>query len=168
MFGDNLFDECVRVIENWMPNDFSIEKEYQNDLREFLFKTIGRDNNVNIKLENSRALCDIAIGRLIGIELKFGKNGKISKSEIDRLHGQVAGHIKEYSEGIIIVLVGDVNKYSEADVKDKLRDLYNLINEGNYFEDYPMKLINKSKQKIKKQKKEQESSDNELGLLDLF
>jgi len=160
MFGDDLFNECVGVIEDWMPNDFSTEKEYQNDLRESLFKTIGRDHNVNIKLENSRALCDIAIGRLIGIELKFGKNGKISKSEIDRLHGQVAGHIKEYSEGIIIVLVGDVNKYCEVDVKDKLRDLYNLINEGNYLGEYPLKLINKSKQKIKKQKKK-ESSNNE-------
>jgi len=160
MFGDDLFDECVEAIENWMPDDFANEKAYQNDLRELLFETIGKDNDINVKLENSRSLCDIAVGRLVGIELKYGKGGKISKSEIDRLHGQVAGHTKEYSEGVIVVLVGDVNKYSEADVKDKLRDLYNSINNRNIFDEYSMKLINKSKEKIKIQKKK-ESSNNE-------
>jgi hypothetical protein len=153
---DTLFEECYGIINDWKPpQEFSTEREYKDDLRKFLFKELNKSININVKTEDSRALCDIAVGRSIGIELKFGKSGKISKAKIDRLHGQVAGYTKEYREGIIIVLVGDVNDYSKFDVDEKLEDIRDRINRDNFWENYPLKVINKSAGKIDESEEEQ-------------
>ncbi|MFH1365417.1 MAG: hypothetical protein ABIH28_02445, partial [archaeon] len=73
------------------------------------------------------------------------------------LYGQVVGHIKEYPEGIIVILVGDVNEYTKADVEEKLYPLYELM-KG---EDYPLKLKNKSYSKVKAQTGKEDEEDEE-------
>lgn len=159
MLGTSLFDECADLIKKWQPQKYPTESEYKKDLRKFLFEKLnkrdffsGSSRNINVNEESSRSLCDLGINRIVGIELKFGKNGKISKSERDRLHGQCYGHRKEYSEGVIVVLVGDINDYSEADVKETLRGLSQLINGGFGLNQYKIGLVNKSHTKIQKQK----------------
>jgi len=160
MLGMGLFDEVVKIINQWRPQKkYPNETKYRDDLMNFIHDRLNdpRKNmffgrrNVLVRKEDSRSLCDIAVERSVGIELKFGKNGKISKKEIDRLHGQIGGYRKEYSEGIIVVLVGEVDKFSEAEVRKKLEDLYDLINRANFgLQQFRIKLINKSDSKIRK------------------
>ena len=156
MLGDDLFNRCVQLVSSWKPKQkYAKEDDYRDDLREFLFIELNKPNSysfgtpekINVKIESGRTLCDIAIGRSIGIELKMGKEGKIKKAEIDRLHGQLAGHKKDYSQGMIVVLVGDVDDYSEADVRDKMKELHAFFNNSG-FTQYGLKLINKSFNKV--------------------
>lgn len=156
MFGAGLFDECVELINRWKPKQkYPNEDGYKKDLREFLFKNLNRQDylhgsrNINVKEEAGRSLCDLAIGRNVGVELKLGKKGKIKQTEIDRLHGQVGRHKREYSEGVIVVLVGDINNYSEAEVRETLQRLSDLIGGADFgLQQFRLKLINKSDNKI--------------------
>jgi hypothetical protein len=90
---------------------------------DFLQENLNRANNfffrnVLIKKEDSRGLCDIAVGnRAVGIELKKDLN---SKSQINRLQGQIDDYKEDYQEGVIVVLVGKVDKYVENDLRHKL------------------------------------------------
>ncbi len=157
MFGDSLFNRCINLIKIWKPKQrYNEELNYRDDLRDFLFVELNKQNffsfgqseKINVKIESSRSLCDIAIGRAIGIELKFSKNGKIKKAEIDRLYGQIAGHKKEYSQGIILVLVGDVDDYSEAEIRDKLKELNSSFNVNSLgLNRFYLGLVNKSNKK---------------------
>jgi len=153
MFGNEIFIQCVKILKIWQPKqNYSNEKDYQDDLRDFLFKELnkprpfsfGEDNQINIKSESGRSKCDLAVGRAVGIELKFSKTGKIKISDIDRLDGQVRRHIKDYSQGVIVVLVGDINCYSEADVKDKINEIKQSINNSLGLNTYNLGLVNKS------------------------
>lgn len=161
MLGTGLFDKVVRIINQWRPQKkYPDELKYRDDLMSFIYDKLndsrgniflGENKNILVRKEDSRSLCDIAVERNVGIELKFGKAGKIRKSEIDRLHGQVGGYRKEYSEGVIIVLVGDVDKFSEAEVRKKLEDIHELINRANFgLQQFRIKLINKSDNKVEK------------------
>lgn len=148
MFGIDLFNECLELIKNkWKPKTYSDELGYKKDLRNFLFDELNKGDtfsgprHINVRDESGISRCDLAVNRDVGIELKFGKDGKIKKSEIDRLYGQVGGHRKEYSQGVIIVLVGNVDKFSEADVRAKLQDISDLINPMGSLQQYPIKLV---------------------------
>jgi hypothetical protein len=164
MFGDSLFNRCINLIKIWKPKQrYAEELKYRNDLRDFLFAELNKQNSfsfgqsekINVRIETGRSLCDIAIGRAIGIELKFSKDGKMKKAEIDRLYGQIAGHKKEYSQGIIIVLVGEVNDYSEAEIRDKLKELHNSFNgNGLGLNQFDLGLVNKSDNKQNQQIKQ--------------
>ena len=128
MFG-SLFEDTIRIIKRWNPGKkFSNEKGYSNDLTNFLryeFNenqsplTLGIPSRVSVIKEDGRGLCDIAINRKIGIELK--KELK-SKSQIDRLAGQIIDYKKDY-QNIIIVLVGTTKKAALESLKDKIFDL---------------------------------------------
>ncbi|MFH0701069.1 MAG: hypothetical protein V2A62_01385 [Candidatus Woesearchaeota archaeon] len=157
MFGNGLFTRCIELIKVWKPQqNYLDELKYRDDLRDFLFKELNKPNplsfgnpeRINVRIESSRSLCDIAIDRSIGIELKFSETGKMKKAEIDRLYGQIAGHKKEYSQGIIVVLVGEVDDYSEAEVRERLEELHTSFNNsGLGLNQYHLDLINKSNSK---------------------
>jgi len=176
MFGMNLFDECVELIKQWKPQQkYSTEEDYKKDLRDFLFKSLNRESpfygkrSINVKEEVGRSLCDIAIGREVGIEIKFGKNGKIKQGEIDRLKGQVERHRIDYQGGIIVVLVGDVDDYSFEDIRENLNRLYYLINRdfGFGLNIFNLRLINKSHSK-KESIKSQDTYGLGNSIKDLF
>ena len=128
MFG-SLFDDTIRAIKTWEPTKkFHNEKGYSDDLAEFLRDefyenhnphAFGTQSNISVIKEAGRGLCDIAINEKIGVELK--KDLK-SKSQIDRLAGQIIGYKKEYQD-IIIVLVGNTNKDAFELLKSKISDL---------------------------------------------
>jgi len=123
-----LFEDTIRIVKRWKPKKFSNEKEYTNDLVDFLryeFKgnhnsfEIGIQRRISVTKEDGRGLCDIAINKKIGIELK--KDLK-SKSEINRLVGQTVGYKKDYQD-VIIVLVGDTKEDALELLKDDISEL---------------------------------------------
>jgi len=153
MFGMNLFDECIDLINKWQPKQkYSKELNYRDDLMDFLqerlnnFKDMFSGNrNVLVKKEDGRGLCDIAVGnRRVGIELK--KDLK-SKSQINRLQGQIDDYEDDYQEGVIVVLVGNTNKYVENDLRNKLQKKLNKFGDLG-LNQFRIKLINKSDNKI--------------------
>jgi len=125
--GPNLIDVVYSLIERyWEPRkEYSREEEYRDDLLEFLRINLNRSNWLgasqyhSIQKESGRHLADIGIDRKVGIELK--RNLK-TKAEADRLVGQVKGYLREYYEGVIIVLCGSVDG-------DKLNYLTDLLME---------------------------------------
>lgn len=160
MFGVSLFDECINLINEWQPKQrYKNELNYRDDLMNFLNQKLNHSNDlfsgnrfVLIKKEDGRGLCDIAVGnRRVGIELK--KDLK-SKSQINRLQGQIDDYAEDYQEGVIVVLVGNTDEYIENELRYKLRkklDTYRNpfdlgLNLGaNQFK---IGLINKTKRKV--------------------
>lgn len=128
IFSD-LFEDSIRIIRSWIPKQkYSNEALYRNDLIEFLRKELnerqnpfsfGPQSRVSVTKEDGRGLCDIGINRTIGIELK--KDVK-SKSQVDRLAGQIMGFKKDYRD-LIIVLVGHTNKDALEILKDNISGL---------------------------------------------
>jgi len=154
MFGESLFDICISAINSWKPVRHLDESGYKKDLRLFLFKKLNKPktnafgrNEINVSEEGSKSLCDIAVNRSLGIELKFGKDGKIKKQKINTSKNQELEYRKEYSQGIIVVLVGDVDNHSVTEVESQLNDLSNLINIHIAPSRYLISCINKSHKK---------------------
>lgn len=154
MFGLSLFDECVNLINSWQPHQkYANELKYRDDLMNFLYERLNEsgdilsgNRNVKLKKEASRSLCDIGVGnQQVGIELK--KDLK-SKSQINRLQGQVEDYEDDYKEGVIVVLVGKVDKYVESDLRHKLTKKLNK-SAGFGLQQFKIKLINKSDTKIR-------------------
>lgn len=114
----SLFEDTIKKIKKWKPTKkFSKELKYSNDLADFLRDEFNENQSrVSVTKEDGRGLCDIAINKKIGIELK--KDLK-NKSEIDRLAGQIIDYKKDY-EDIIIVLVGDTKRDALEVLKDKI------------------------------------------------
>lgn len=144
---DTLFDDTISIIKNWTPEkEYSNEISYRDDLLEILRDELnqidnpmfGRQNRVSVKKEDGRSLCDIGINRQIGIELK--KDVK-SKSQVDRLVGQIHGFKKDYHD-LIIVLVGKIDKEGLEDLKDRISDLTRNTSYG-LNQEPRIKIINK-------------------------
>ncbi len=154
MFGMDLFDECIGLIDRWKPKQkYPKELKYRNDLMDFLQEKLNNSNdilfgnrrNVLVKKEDGRGLCDIAVGnRRVGIELK--KDLK-TKSQINRLQGQIDDYEEDYQEGVIVVLVGNTDQYIENDLRNKLQKKINKSG-GLGLNQFRLKLINKSDNKI--------------------
>jgi len=170
MFGMSLFYEVFEIIKQWKPQQkYSNELEYRNDLMDFIYNKLNYSGNIFfgnrsilVRKEDGRGLCDIAVGnRQVGIELK--KDLK-SKSQINRLQGQIDDYEDDYKEGIIIVLVGNVNKYVENELRHKLQK---KLNKSNVFglQQFRIKLINKSDNNIRKStRKPEQKPQNIFGL----
>lgn len=130
MFGpDILFDDTIQIIMRWTPKQkYSNENQYRAELIDVLRKRLtenvnpfGPPRRVNITKEDGRGLCDIAIDRKIGIELK--KDLK-SKSQIDRLIGQITEY-ETYYRSLIILLVGNTDKNSLDEFKYRVKSHLN-------------------------------------------
>ncbi len=122
----DLFNRTLSVIDEWIPNKHKNELEYRNELLQFLRSKMNEGNNlfsieqeIVIKKEDGRGLCDIAIENEVGIELKKDLN---SKSKVDRLIGQVNYYKKHYKD-IIIVLVGVTDPNALDYLKEQLRSI---------------------------------------------
>jgi hypothetical protein len=148
MFGDSLFEDTISIIKNWTSEkEYSNETSYRDDLLDVLREKLnevnnplfGRQNRVSLAKEDGRGLCDIGINRQIGIELK--KDLK-SKSQVDRLVGQIHGYKKDYQD-LIIVLVGKTNKEALEGLKDRISDLTTNTSYG-LNQEPRIKIIDKS------------------------
>lgn len=126
MFGD-LYSQVVRVIETWEPSKYNSEKKYQEKLVKYLRDRLNRtpsfsfgsSSKITVKKEDGRGLCDVVVDRDIGIELK--RNLK-TKSQIDRLFGQIDDYIKDYRD-VLVVLVGKTDPDALDQLRDKIRSI---------------------------------------------
>ena len=130
MMSDRLFEDTIRIINQWKPSKMhSTENKYRDELIQFLRDefsqrknnfSFGPPRNINIRKETGREFSDIAINRVrIGIELK--KDLK-TKQQVDTLGGQLIGYKKEY-EDILVILVGKTDREALERCKEKLSDL---------------------------------------------
>ena len=138
MFG-GLFDDVLELVKRWRPKrGYEKETQYRDDLYNFLMRELNGESSytpifgspepIRLKKEANRSLADIAVGdRQVGIELK--KDLKV-KSKIDRLMGQIDHYVKDYKEGVIVVLVGSTEKSIEIEVKTRLKEKLEGINVG--------------------------------------
>ena len=82
----DLFATVVRLVENWSPKKrYSKEIKYRDDLLDFLREEFNKiqtypywssHSKVSVMKEVGRGLCDIAVDKSIGIELKKDLDGK--------------------------------------------------------------------------------------------
>jgi hypothetical protein len=132
--------KIVSAIKSWKPTkQYTKENDYRNDLANHIRNQFNNDvfgENIHVSKESGRELCDIAINeKQCGIELK--KDLK-SKSQIDRLVGQINRYQKEYNT-VIVVLVGKTNPDSLDELKIQLKGFGNsmfsetikIIDKGN-------------------------------------
>ena len=165
----SLFEDTIRNIKKWNPTKkYSNEKGYSNDLADFLRDEFNENHNpfalgiqsrVSVTKEDGRGLCDIAINKKIGIELK--KDLK-NKSQIDRLAGQIIGYKKDYQD-IIIVIVGDTKRDALELLKDKISDL-DERDTGILFEQGLRIEVIEKDYKTNERKKPRKDNDNWKGL----
>jgi hypothetical protein len=172
MFGfDTLFEDTISIIKNWTSEkEYSNETSYRDDLLNVLREKLnqvndpifGRQNRVSVVKEDGRGLCDIGINRLIGVELK--KDLK-SKSQVDRLVGQIHGYKKDYQD-LIIVLVGKTNKEALEGLKDRISDLTRNASYG-FNQEPRIKIIDKGSQTKDTVKKESNRRNKSLQFDDI-
>jgi hypothetical protein len=127
MFGlTSLFDDVFSYIQSWNPKQrYRSEDGYRDDLKEFLRTNlnkpepfgVGPQRRIKVTSESGRHLCDITVDEKVGIELKKDLN---KLAEVDRLDGQLGRYRGSYSEGIIVVLVGNTNKDTYEDLVNRV------------------------------------------------
>jgi len=170
MFGD-LYADVIRFIKSWQPQKkYGGELQYRDDLMEFLRDSLNRSDSpfmlspakrVSIRKEDGRGLCDIAVDRRIGIELKKDLS---KKAQINRLVGQIVDYKREY-EDIVIVLVGETNKDALDGLKDAIDDLVGNQMGIGLSRQPRIKIIDKgSKSKSKSSKEKKPKSPFDFGL----
>lgn len=137
-FGDNLFNAVRNVIEDWKPEEaYTNENKYRDDLLSFLRENSTR---ASITKESGRGLCDIAVDRRIGIELKKDLR---KKAQIDRLIGQITEYKRDYEE-IIVVLVGESYEDAIENLKDRLRDMNKNVGGFGLSQEAKISFLNKT------------------------
>ncbi len=158
---DDLFEDSIQIIKSWKPKqNYSNENLYRNDLIEFLRNELnegqspfsfGQQRRISVTKEDGRGLCDIGIDRTVGIELK--KDIK-SKSQVDRLAGQIMGFKKDY-QYLIVVLVGRTNKDALEILKDNISDLSGSNAGFGFNQGSRIRIIDKGSQIKDKEKPKQ-------------
>jgi len=126
-----LFPKVQDSVRVWKPKFYPNEKGYQDDLFHHLRANLKNDSffgssKYSVRLEDGRGLCDIAVERAVGIELKHNLN---KKAKVDRLLGQVGRYMQDYSEGVLIVVTGEPSIKTIEDLEYELRS----VNTGDSF-----------------------------------
>lgn len=121
-----VFDDVLEVVKYWKPkSQYSNEEGFRDDLIEFLRKNLGKGSilapsrTYSIQKEAGRSLADIGIDRSVGIELKFNLT---KRSQSLKLIGQVKDYLKDYNEGVIVVLCGKTDPDKEDHVRTEVID----------------------------------------------
>jgi len=166
---ENVFDVVVRAVKEWIPKKrYLSEGEYRDDLCKVLrkkierreesgFFSLGSSEKYIVQKESGRHLADLAVinSEKVGIELKYNFR---TKSQRNRLVGQVKDYLKEYLY-VIIVLCG----YVDTQQFDALRyDLKEYEESSGFSLGQPqkvIKIISKSKVGYKKPKKKLKTTE---------
>jgi hypothetical protein len=159
MFMDRYFEDCIHYIHSWNPNpDYTREHQYRDELVEYLRKKFDdqspaiSNKRLPISIEHSPSLCDIGIGRKVGIELK---NNLKSRKKINTLIEQVVKHREEY-EDMIILLVGHTSPDTVEQVKEQVSNIQKA--QGYSLQQQRIKIIKKETQKSSKRKRQDKSN----------
>ena len=102
----------------WQPNwNMKDERQYTDDLKDFLYKHLKSTHVIGPL--NGGAGADIRIDRKIGMELKLDLH---SKSEINRLTGQIQDYLEVYNQ-VIVLLLGKVSPSVVSVVRHNMQKL---------------------------------------------
>jgi hypothetical protein len=91
-----------------------------------------------VKKESGRHSAGVNIAEKVGVEVKRNLEGKV---EADRIIGQVDGFLREYPEGVIIVLCGKI----DIEQLEYLRNSLSKYSQGNLFGGRRVQIIVKQK-----------------------
>ncbi len=119
---DNLFDEVCDVLRKWSPAiRRSSEEAYKSELSNYLKQPASfRLKDMVVREEKGDSLCDIVIGKNIGVEIKKSP----SLAEYDRCFGQIARHLKSFQKVAIVIF--DVPRQEQFEDFCQLIDQYYL------------------------------------------
>ena len=135
MASDFPDDELETILE-WNPQtEYSTENQYQGDFLECLQKNLNSESQGfspaiwvfehsgynYIKKEAGRSFVDIGIDKEIGIDLK--QNFR-SKTQLNRLVGQVVYYLVACYSCVIIVLWGKVDQKAFDTLKHNLKQIF--------------------------------------------
>jgi hypothetical protein len=147
VLGSDLFDEVLQLVKTWEPKKrYRDHRGYRDDLLEFLREKLNAPRpyllvprgRVEVQKETGRGFCDIAVAKSVGIELK---KDFTSKSEVDRLVGQLDKYRSEYPSGLIVVLVGNTDRNCYEDVMARVRRM--ISEHSGVFGSLRIKVVNK-------------------------
>ena len=165
LVDDNLVDDVIQTISDWTPKaEYSSERKYRDDLLECLRQNLNAEFQEYssaiwglehsgchcIQKEAGRSLADIGIDNEIGIELK--RNFK-SKTQMNRLVGQVIDHLFGGYFCVIIVLCGRTDQEAFDTLKHNLQKIFSSFSAPCGDEEKLVKIVSKSKYKRPKKHK---------------
>jgi hypothetical protein len=139
---EEIFNEVSFNIQRWKPQkEYLDEDGYRDDLIGFLRNVLNKPKpdliprreiqhliqpQHFVKKESRRHSAGVNIAEKVGVEVKRNLQGKV---EADRLIGQVDGFLREYPEGVIIVLCGK----TDIEQLEYLRNSLSRYSKGNLF-----------------------------------
>ncbi|MEM3416190.1 MAG: hypothetical protein QW719_02530 [Candidatus Micrarchaeaceae archaeon] len=128
LFGDSsdeYFEGVYNAVKEWKPKQqYNSEAGYKEDLFQYLSSKATK--NLPQK-ETGRHLADIGLSDKVGIEVKYGFH---SKSEGDRLIGQLTSFLKDYKFGVIVVFCGSTDINTLNYVKEQKTNLLKPYSNG--------------------------------------
>jgi len=92
-----VYESIAPLLDEWEPEDCYSEKDYTEDLAEFLDE--NSDWEIEVCPETPAGIPDILIGGLLALELKINPG----KTERDRLIGQCAGYSQEWATWAVVI-----------------------------------------------------------------
>jgi len=151
---EEIFNEVSLNIQKWQPQkEYSDEDGYIDDLIGFLRNVLNKPKPDSIprreiqhliqpqhfvKKGSRRLSAGLNIAEKVGVEVKRNLEGKV---EADGLIGQVEGFLREYPEGVIIVLCGKI----DIEQLEYLRNSLSKYSKGNLFGGRRVQIIVKQK-----------------------
>jgi len=152
---EEIFNEVSLNIQRWQPQkEYLDEDGYSDDLIGFLRNVLNKPKpdliprreiqhliqpQHFIKKESRRYSAGVNIAKKVGVEVKRNLEGKV---EADGLIGQVEGFLREYPEGVIIVLCGK----TDTEQLEYLRNSLSKYSKGNLFGGRRVQIIVKPKE----------------------
>jgi hypothetical protein len=150
---EEIFNEVSLDIQRWQPQkEYLDEGGYSDDLIGFLRNVLNKPKpdlisreiqhliqpQHFVKKDSRRHSAGVNIAEKVGVEVKRNLEGKV---EADRLIGQVDGFLREYPEGVIIVLCGK----TDLEQLEYLRNSLSKYSKGNLFGGRRVQIIVKPK-----------------------
>lgn len=113
--SQRLLEQAYKIVSAWSPaRRRNSEEAYKSELSYHLREVLDK----GVREEKSDSLCDIALGKSIGFELKKSPD----LAEYDRCFGQLARHLESFE--FVVLIIFDVGKRDQFDDFCKLVDLY--------------------------------------------
>jgi hypothetical protein len=150
--GD-LYKEIVKIINKWKPlKRYKGELASYSDIRDFIDDNINskKRTKISVKAKNTLAKTDISVGNdKVAIEVKYNLVGY---GNVRRLVNEVRTQSRAYKEGLIILLLGKINKSDLSDTRDEIKVIRRELNRGKKYK-FKIDIIEKPLTELRKEKK---------------
>jgi len=113
----NSTEKIVKIINKWEPKKFKTEKQYENSLYDLLHEKL-EEVSVIKQYAQGRVSADIVVGEKVLIELKNNLN---SRSEYQRMLGQLDEYNDNWKGHIILILCGKTEPSMRKEIKAHIK-----------------------------------------------